>query len=173
MDALKFKRLAGSMRNAFGVQNEVNVDSIPKGTSIIAQEFSPGKPDPTPIKMVMQNTTDADQQTLEVLCQAPIEKAVGEQCAQSEQTAEQAAAKEAVVQKLKELTLKTENDAVDIAAKMEQEIRSNMVEIETKGRKIVIRVQEKGSFASGSAELQPEFLPVLDKLVSAIKGTYS
>ncbi len=170
MDALKFKRLAGSMREAFGVQNQVNVDSIPKGTSIIAQEFSPGKPDPSPIKMVMQSTTDADQQTLEVLCQSPIEKAVAEQCSESKETTEAAASKQAVMQKIKELTLKTENDAVDMAAKMEEEIRSNMVEIETKGRKIIIRVQEKGSFSSGSAELNSEFLPVLEKLIEVIKG---
>ena len=43
MDALKFKRLAGSMNEAFGVQNTLNVTDIPKGTSIIAQEFSPGR----------------------------------------------------------------------------------------------------------------------------------
>jgi chemotaxis protein MotB len=44
MDALKFKRLAGSMNEAFGVQNILNVTDVPKGTSIIAKEFSPGRP---------------------------------------------------------------------------------------------------------------------------------
>jgi chemotaxis protein MotB len=53
-------------------------------------------------------------------------------------------------------------------AKLESEIRSNMVEIETRGRKIVIRVQEKGSFSSGSARLQTEFFPVLDKLIELL-----
>ena len=52
MDVLKFKRLAGSMRTAFGVQAVVNANAIPKGTSIIAQEFSPGKPDPTPLREI-------------------------------------------------------------------------------------------------------------------------
>tara|TARA_B100000676_G_C17396936_1_gene493059 strand:+ start:181 stop:471 length:291 start_codon:yes stop_codon:yes gene_type:complete len=51
-DALKFKRLAGSMNEAFGVQNLLNVNDIPKGTSIIAQECSPGRPDPTPISQI-------------------------------------------------------------------------------------------------------------------------
>ncbi len=49
MDAMKFKRLAGSMAQAFGVQAELQVDEVPKGTSVIAREFSPGKPEPTPI----------------------------------------------------------------------------------------------------------------------------
>lgn len=38
---------------------------IPKGTSIIAQEFRPGRPEPTPIDVIMQQTIDITQQTLE------------------------------------------------------------------------------------------------------------
>jgi chemotaxis protein MotB len=52
MDAIKFKRLAGSMRMAFGVQRVVEADQIPLGTSIIAQEFSPGRTEPTVINTV-------------------------------------------------------------------------------------------------------------------------
>ncbi|MCA9018000.1 MAG: OmpA family protein, partial [Planctomycetaceae bacterium] len=159
----------------FGVQNQVNVTDIPKGTSIIAQEFSPGKPDPSPIKVVMQHTSDADEQTLKVMCQAPIEQAIQEQCSQDSTVAD-SAQNEIVIQKIRELAEQTENNAMEMAANLEKEIRSNMVEIETKGRKIIIRVQEKGSFSSGSAELQTEFYPVLDKLVEILKdidGTIS
>jgi len=170
MDVLKFKRLAGSMKEAFGVQNKVNVNAIPKGTSIIAKEFSPGRPTPTPIRAVMQNTTDADKQTLDVLCQVPIAKAVAAQCSVNKQTPKQAAAQQLMIQESKTLTAKTENNAVEIAATMAKEIRSNMIEVETKGQKIIIRVQEKGSFASGSAELQPGFIPILSKLVRVLKG---
>ncbi|WP_250656852.1 flagellar motor protein MotB [Alkalimarinus coralli] len=166
MDALKFKRLAGSMREAFGVQNQIKANDIPKGTSIIAQEFSPGRPDPSPLQVVMQHTTDPDQSTLEVLCEAQISKAVEDQC--SEQVGEQQALNEVVIQKLQELVEQTESNAMDMAAKLESEIRSNMVEIETRGRKIVIRVQEKGSFSSGSARLQTDFFPVLDKLIELL-----
>ena len=166
MDALKFKRLAGSMREAFGVQNQININDIPKGTSIIAQEFSPGKPDPSPLQVVMQHTTDPDDSTLEVLCEAEVEKAVGEQC--SDTQGEGQALNEVVIQKLQELVEQTESNAMDMAAKLESEIRSNMVEIETRGRKIVIRVQEKGSFSSGSARLQTDFFPVLDKLIELL-----
>ena len=58
MDVLKFKQIAGSMEFAFGVQNQAEIQDIPKGTSIIAQEFSPGKPEPTPISVVMQQTIE-------------------------------------------------------------------------------------------------------------------
>ncbi|MFD2229306.1 flagellar motor protein MotB [Alkalimarinus sediminis] len=167
MDVLKFKRLAGSMREAFGVQNQIDANDIPKGTSIIAQEFSPGKPDPSPLQVVMQHTTDPDQSTLEVLCEAEVEKAVEDQC--SDAQGEKQAINEVVIQKLQELVEQTESNAMDMAAKLESEIRSNMVEIETRGRKIVIRVQEKGSFASGSARLQTEFFPVLDKLIELLR----
>ncbi len=35
MDVIKFKRLAGEMRNAYGVQNLQRADSVPMGTSVI------------------------------------------------------------------------------------------------------------------------------------------
>jgi len=68
MDAMKFKRLAGSMAQAFGVQNKLNVVDVPKGTSIIAQEFSPGIPSPTPINEIWQKTEDVTEMSLEVQC---------------------------------------------------------------------------------------------------------
>ena len=42
MDVSKYKEMAGSMKNAFGVQREVKVKEPPKGINIIAREFSPG-----------------------------------------------------------------------------------------------------------------------------------
>ena len=65
MDVLKFKQIAGSMEFAFGVQNQVKVEDIPKGTSVIAQEFSPGKPEPTPIEMVTQQTIEITKAKLD------------------------------------------------------------------------------------------------------------
>ena len=66
LDAMKFKRLAGSMAQAFGVQNRLKVVEVPKGTSIIAQEFSPGRPEPTPINEIYQRTEDITEMSLEV-----------------------------------------------------------------------------------------------------------
>lgn len=65
MDLLKFKQIAGSMKMAFGVQREIKVKEPPKGTSVIAREFAPGRPTPTPLNEVRQNTIDETKQTLE------------------------------------------------------------------------------------------------------------
>jgi len=165
MDVLKFKRLAGSMREAFGVQNVVDVVSIPKGTSVIAEEFSPGKPEPTPLQSVMQHTTTTDLPNLEQLCKEAVEQALKEECPKI--TGQEL--NDIVLNKLKMLVEETENDAITLASALESEVRNNQVEVETRGRKIVIRVQEKGSFASGSAELDEGFYPVIDKLVELLK----
>ena len=69
MDALKFKRLAGELRQAFGVQTQIKADDPPKGTSVIAKHFSPSIPEPTPINEVRQKTSDLTKSSLEVLCQ--------------------------------------------------------------------------------------------------------
>ena len=67
MDVMKFKQLSGSMKNAFGVQTEIEVKSIPKGTSLIAQEFSPGKPEKTALNEIRQFTVDSNRNTLDAL----------------------------------------------------------------------------------------------------------
>jgi len=57
MDVSKYKEMAGSMKNAFGVQRKIKVREPPKGINIIAREFSPGRPDPTIMNVVRQMTT--------------------------------------------------------------------------------------------------------------------
>jgi len=57
MDVSKYKEMAGSMKNAFGVQREIKVREPPKGINIIAREFSPGRPEPTIMNVVRQMTT--------------------------------------------------------------------------------------------------------------------
>ena len=161
MDALKFKRLAGSMREAFGVQNVINVTAIPKGTSVVAQEFSPGRPDPTPLQTIMQQTTEVEA-NLERLCEQEVEEALKKECPKNSELGD------IVIEKIKELIEETENDAITLASALQDEVRNNQVEVETRGRKIVIRVQEKGSFKSGSADLEPEFYSVIDKLVELL-----
>lgn len=64
MDLQKYKQVAGSMKMAFGIQRVVKADSIPRGTSIIKQEFSPGKPQPTVMDVVKQQTEDDAREQL-------------------------------------------------------------------------------------------------------------
>ncbi|MBX2879299.1 MAG: OmpA family protein [Granulosicoccus sp.] len=67
MDIQKYKQVAGSMKHAFGIQREIKSDVIPKGTSMITDKFSPGKPDPDSLLQQMrQQTTDDLKEILEV-----------------------------------------------------------------------------------------------------------
>lgn len=170
MDVLKFKRLAGSMREAFGVQKQIEVNQVPSGTSVIALEFSPGKPEPTPIRTVMQQTTDPNQTSLELMCDQPEEKQAGDECSEeiSESQKSMLELQELLVSTVTKASEEAENQALEIASRLEEEISDEIIEIETQGRKIVIRVEEKGSFASGSARLEDDFLPILDKLVDVL-----
>ena len=67
MDILKYKQVAGSMSDAFGVQRDIEADEIPKGTSIVAQEFSPGRPDQTVMNVMKQQTSDDSNTYVEVV----------------------------------------------------------------------------------------------------------
>lgn len=168
MDVKKFKQLAGSMDFAFGVQREVDVKDIPRGTSVIAQEFSPGKPTPTPLNVVQQQTTSIEQRFLETDCPVGPEKDKGSDSEQDASTQMQTSPSEMI--------LSTQQDAMEIAEAMEPEIKNGQVEVETRGRKIIIRVKEHGSFASGSATLRPGFIEVMGRMrhvLSDVNGVFN
>ena len=156
MDVLKFKRLAGSMRTAFGVQRMVDANEIPMGTSIIAQEFSPGRPEPTPINEIKQRTSEEDQRNLQVQC-TPDQLTDEVTLTQNQSTAQD----KALVDQLAEMIEETRRDAVDLANALSTQIKKGEVEIETRGRDITVRIKEQGSFASGSAQLRSGFKGVL------------
>jgi len=177
MDVLKFKQIAGSMKYAFGVQNKVEVKDIPKGTSIIAQEFSPGKPVPTVIEAVMQETIDVTKETLEF--DEPDEKEPDEGSGEEPDVGlginEQKGAEEnddqGKAEALQKAQAKAEALAKEIAAKMSQEINEGQIELIAKGTYVVIRIREKGSFPSGSDVIQEKFKPVLRKIEDILTET--
>ena len=71
LDVAKYKQLSGSMREAFGVQAEEKVKFIPKGTSIITKEFSPGRPNPTAVKTMQQQSTNMRESSLDIRTAPP------------------------------------------------------------------------------------------------------
>jgi len=157
MDVEKYKQIAGSMRMAFGVQDQVKLEDIPKGTSIIAQEFSPGRADPSPLETIQQITADTTRPSL----------AVGTPDSAPRDMSD-AQMREAVEQAMQVLLLETESDADKLREILESELETGKVDIETDGRSIVIRIRENGSFPSGSATLNDEFLPVMARLRDAL-----
>lgn len=139
MDQQKYKQVAGSMRDAFGIQREINVKDPPKGINIIAQEFSAGKPDEsTPLNEMRQITTDDFRQYLEIPKPS----------------------------KEFEDALKSEKDRLRLA--LEKEIDEGFVEVDIVDETIVIRILERGSFASGSNRLIEPFRSVLEKMARTI-----
>jgi chemotaxis protein MotB len=157
MDAMKFKRMAGSMAQAFGIQNKLNVIDIPKGTSIIAQEFSPGIPSPTPINEIWQKTEDVTEMSLEVQCNNEYDVEAGD-------VAQDAGVKARIRLQLEKLIEETKKDAEQLADALQAEIAAGEIEIETEGRKIIIRIRERGSFKSGSHELAEDYYDVMDEI---------
>ena len=167
MDALKYKQLAGSMSEAFGVQNEEKVKDIPKGTSMIAQEFSPGRPEPTPLNEVRQFTQEMTRSTLAVDCKTTD----ADEGDQAKQDKGDTASDEERIALMVEVTLQqqAEADTDKVKEALEAEINSGKVEVESRGKKVVIRIKDNGSFPSGSATLREEFLPIMTKMREVVK----
>ncbi len=138
MDVQKFKVLSGSVREAFGVQAQIEVKTIPKGTSVIAREFSPGRPEPTPLPEIRQHTIDSAENTLDV--------GVDEPGTESEEDK------------------KAREDAEKLREALAEEIEKGSVVVKLDGKRTIIRILEKATFPSGDASIQPGFQPVLTKI---------
>ena len=190
MDLNKYKQVAGSMKNAFGVQREIKTMAMPKGTSVIAQEFSPGRPSPTPLNVIRQNSIDDTKQTLEFTdvttkredgeddtsgldgegsLEAPIQRPTdAEQLVQLEKLDIDEELLENYSQAL-DTDPETVEDAQRLLLALEEEVRKGLIEIVSEGKKILVRIREKGSFPSGSASFRVDFLPAIVKLREELK----
>ena len=160
LDVIKYKQIAESMKDAFGVQQKMELTSIPKGTSVVATEFQPGIPEPTPLERIEQVTTNQDLNSLRI----------GNPDAQETEARE---VKDLITEEMEMLIEETELDAEMLRRLLRAEIEAGQIDVESEGRTIVIRIREKGSFPSGSAQLDIGFLAVLDKTgyaLNEIKG---
>ena len=158
IDVIRYKKVAGSMKDAFGVQQDIVTYDIPKGTSIIALEFSPGKPEPTIKKIIQQDTVDPDRPSLRIgnpdnpidVQPETLQKLLEEEEERQEQRQQ------------------TEADAAVLTELLEEEISEGKIDVETDGPTIIIKIRERGSFTSGSATLDPGFLPTLNTIGTAL-----
>ncbi|MCG7987995.1 MAG: type VI secretion system protein TssL, long form [Candidatus Thiodiazotropha weberae] len=153
VDAQRFKKMAESMKDAFGVQREIPAVEIVKGTSVIMQEFSPGKPEPSPIEDIRQITSDLEQEFLD---------------RESKDATDVDEAKAAMQA---ELEREVQAQAEELQEMLESEISDGLIDVETESTNIIIRIQEKGSFPSGRANLNPEFFEVISKITEMIATT--
>ena len=154
MEVEKFKHIAGSMAVAFGVQREVDLEDIPRGTSIIAQEFSPGKTTETPVETVQQVARDTLEQSLRI----------------GESSLETSPVVEELQRRVAALLAETEADANKLRQMLADEVQTGKVDVESEGRVITVRIRELGSFPSGSATLSGSFIPVMERIREALGG---
>jgi chemotaxis protein MotB len=136
IDAQKFKRVAGELSAAFGVQRNVPVEEIPMGTSIIFDSFSSAPPEPTIINEIKQTTTD-QQPELDTL-RGSVDDTI------------KATEQEKIQEQLEQLR-----------KVLEPALSDGRINVTQEQHRIVIRVEEKGSFPSGSARLTWEFESLL------------
>ena len=170
MDVLKFKQIAGSMKFAFGVQNMLEVKDIPKGTSVIAQEFRPGRPEPTPIEVIMQQTIDMTQRSLD-FHEGESDRAGGTKREAGKLTGGQSAEVATELNKNNESEMsQAQEQLLEIMHRaLDREIEDGAVEVENFGQQVVIRIRERGAFPAGSAFLQPKFRPLVRQIAELVK----
>jgi chemotaxis protein MotB len=138
MDKAKYKQVAGSMKEAFGIQRVIKVKEPPKGINIIAQEFSAGTPTKDTLRNELrQHTTDDFRQYLKLPDPGVVKD-----------------------------ILEDEKNRLRIA--LAGEIDDGYVEVDIIDETIVIRILERGSFASGSTELIEPFRSLMEKMARTI-----
>ncbi|WP_375177424.1 flagellar motor protein MotB [Marinobacter mobilis] len=132
IDAQKFKQIAGELAQAFGVQREVPALEIPMGTSPVFDQFSPAPPEPTVVNEVRQTTSEQapELDTLRGRAEADIQRQLDQQAQET---------------------------TTRVAEVLDEAIRDGRVQLAEDEHRIVIRIEERGSFPSGSADITWEF----------------
>lgn len=156
-DPIKYKQIQSNMINAFGVQRDIPLEDIPKGTSVVATHFQPGIPDETPIETIQQITREQERDSLRL----------GEPDAEQQRKRDMREAVE-TLDEMMQLVKDTEIDAEMLRKLLRAEIEAGQIDVESEDRTILIRIRERGSFSSGSAYLNNEFVGVIDKIGVAL-----
>ena len=127
----KFKQISGSLKEAFGVQKVVPVVEQPKGTTIIALEFSPN-PSPSISETLRQDTTELQQPNLVIPEQDDVAPDGSEDDKDKDSDFEGAGGEG--VEQL---------DAIELAKQLQKAIDTGEVTVETLGENVVINFPEE------------------------------
>lgn len=161
MDKAVYKELAGSLKDAFGVQREIKAKETPRGINIIAREFSPGRPQPTAINEVRQMTTDESK--LHPVFTDPSKQG------QENQNKKVDANVSLSDEQIKQIE-RIEKDSALVREALDKEIKEGTVDLEVTEKSIILRVREKGSFPSGSADIIKPFKAIVDKISEVFRS---
>ena len=149
IDAVRFKKMAESMKDAFGVQREIPAAEIVKGVSVIKQEWSPSISEPSVITEIRQETSDEEKENVKIRD--------GEGGGDIDKERTLALASQVIENQLSQ-------QYAQLQAALHEQIKEGQISLERQAKKIIIRIQEKGSFPSGSASLDPGFNRVMDRI---------
>ncbi len=167
MDKAVYKELAGSLKDAFGVQREIKAKETPRGINIIAREFSPGRPQETTINEVRQMTTN-ESKMHPVFTDASKE-------GQENMDKKSESANDLSYNAMDETNVTLSEDEIEqmhrilqdaeaVREALEEEISQGVVDMEITEKSIILRIREKGSFSSGSANIIKPFKMIVDKI---------
>ncbi|MFC1673404.1 flagellar motor protein MotB [Pseudomonadota bacterium] len=145
MEVQEFKKMAGSMSNAFGLQS---FDAL---SGIIELEGSPSASS-------HRNVVPIEIPEMDI--QEVVGPDVEEVAEGDEEPVMEVPDKEA------EASRRTFNDLQTVMA---DEIAADVMDIIRAGNVTVVRFPDKVSFPSGSGDLKPEFLPVLGKFLTVLE----
>ncbi len=165
IDAVRFKKMAESMKDAFGVQREIPANEIVMGVSVIKQEWSPTVAEQSVITEIRQETSDEQKEHLEMHDAQDSQQQPQEPEQSGGQQGQQETDREAALRAAEEqLQNELAEQLVELEEALDREIKQGLVTLERSESSIIIRIQEKGSFDSGSARLDPGFHQVMARI---------
>jgi chemotaxis protein MotB len=147
----KFKQISGSLKEAFGVQKVVPVVEQPKGTTVIALEFSPN-PSPSISTTLRQDTTDLQKPELELQTKDDEAPDGSEQDKQKDSDFDGNGGEGA-----------EQLDATELAKQLQKAIDTGEVTVETLGENVVINFPETQTSAEQMQRMISQALDALDQ----------
>jgi len=147
----KFKQISGSLKEAFGVQKVVPVVEQPKGTTIIALEFSPN-PTPSISTTLRQDTTELQKPELDLQTKEDDAPEGSEADKQKDSDFDGAGGEGA-----------EQLEATELAKQLKKAIDTGEVTVETLGENVVINFPETQTSAEQMQTMIAEALEALNE----------
>ena len=147
----KFKQISGSLKEAFGVQKVVPVVEQPKGTTVIALEFSPN-PSPSISTTLRQDTTELQQPNLVIPQQDDVAPEGSDDEKDKDSEFEGAGGEGA-----------EQLDATELATQLKKAIDTGEVTVETLGENVVINFPEQQTSDEQIQSMVAEALEALNE----------
>ena len=147
----KFKQISGSLKEAFGVQKVVPVVEQPKGTTIIALEFSPN-PTPSISTTLRQDTTELQKPELDLQTKEDDAPDGSEADKQKDSDFDGAGGEGA-----------EQLEATELAKQLQKAIDTGEVTVETLGENVVINFPETQTSAEQMQTMITEALEALNE----------